>query len=175
MWRLALLAAAFLLSGCFASDLLLLDQTAAVQPVKAGVYAKSGNENTAVRLQPQGNGSYLVSFKDGDSWDTPQPMWMDALGSVNGRPTYALAQFDPDQKKWTYAVAYQDGANIYEAAPDCGDDIDVTLAKAHGARVNDPSDGSNLCVFKDAAALKAALSAFAARTDFGPPFQRTGD
>lgn len=172
MKRLAfvLAVAALALSGCYVSDRLLLDPTAAAHPLDDGVYVRDGDESDKIRITQEPDGWYGVeTYNDnGTIGETRRVLANEA--SIGGREGYVLAEQTDDG--FDYAVAFVDGERVYLATPDCSDSLDRDDAVDHGAEARDDEAMTHNCLFKNRDALFAALSGFAGHADFGAPYQR---
>jgi len=167
---LILAFAALALSGCYASNRLLLDATAAAHPLDDGVYVRDGDPADKIRITLEPDGWYAVETYDdnGAIGETHRVLANEA--SLGGREGYALAE--ETDEGFDYAVAFVEDKRVYLATPDCSDSLDRDDAVDHGGEAQDDEAMTHNCLFKNRDALVAALSAFAGHADFGAPYQR---
>ena len=167
---LILVLAALALSACYASNRLLLDQTAAARPLDDGVYVRDGDDADRIRITLEPDGWYNVErFDDnGAIGETHRVLANEA--SLGGRDGYALAE--ETDEGFDYAVAFVEGKRVYLATPDCSDSLNRDDAVDHGGEAQDDEAMTHNCLFRNRDALVAALSAFAGHADFGAPYQR---
>jgi hypothetical protein len=168
---LAVLAlAGIALSGCYVSNRLLLDATAAAHPLDDGVYVRDGDEADKIRITLDPDGWYRVEqYNDnGTIGETHRVLANEA--TIAGREGYALAEETDDG--YDYAVAVIENNRVYLATPDCSDSLDRDDAVDHGGEQQDDEAMTHNCLFKNRDALFAALSGFAGHADFGAPYQR---
>ncbi len=167
---LVLAFAALALSGCYTSDRLLLDQSAAVHPLDDGVYVRDGDDADKIRITLDPDGWYDVEkYNDnGTIGETRRVLVNEAV--IAGREGYALAE--ETDEGFDYAVAFVDDKRVYLATPDCSDSLDRDDAVDHGGEPQDDDAMTHNCFFKNRDALFSALSGFAGHADFGAPYQR---
>lgn len=168
---LAVLAAAgFALAGCYVSDRLLLDPSAAAHPLDDGTYVREGDDADKIRITLDPDGWYDVErYNDnGTIGETHRVLANEA--TIAGREGYALAEQTDDG--FDYAVAFVDNDRVYLATPDCSDSLDRDDAVDHGGEQQDDEAMTHNCLFRNRDALFAALSGFAGHADFGAPYQR---
>ena len=169
-FRLVVAFVAILLSGCYASNTLLLDGDAATQPLADGVYRRDGDPADAWRVSAAPDGWYAVErFNANGTVGETRRAVFNPLGSIGGHPAYAIAVETDDG--FAYAAALVDAGRVFLAAPDCGDPLDRDLAEDHGGAPGD-DEASSTCSFHNRGALLAALGAYAGQADFGRPYQR---
>ena len=171
-WTLlaALTAIGVALSACYASNRLLLDQTAAAHPLDDGVYVRDGDDADRIRITLDPDGWYRVEkYNDNGTIGETHRVLANEV-SLGGRDGYALAEETDDG--FVYAAAFVEGKRVYLATPDCADSLDRDDAVDHGGEAQDDEAMTHNCLFKNRDALVAALSAFAGHADFGAPYQR---
>ena len=158
---LSLALAGAALSGCYASDGLLLDPDQAVHPLADGVYVRQGDPADRFRLTLQPDGWYAVE-RIGAGGVLGETHRVLAQPSGDG---LILAEQEPDG--FLYGLARIEPGRLYLAAPDCADPLDRDDADDQGARPDDDDLTHHACRFTTRAALAAALAAFAGHADFG--------
>jgi hypothetical protein len=161
--------AAVLLSGCYASRMLLLDPTEAAHPLDDGVYVRASGDQLRVSLEPDGWYQVEQIGADGLIGESHRALF-NAVTLDGGRPGYAIAEDSDDG--FIYAVGYVERERVYLATPDCADPLDRNAAVDHGGFADDDDDMAHNCFFKNRGALISALTAFAGQAGFGSPYQR---
>lgn len=171
-WLLpAVLAAASVsLSGCYVSDRLLLDPSAAVHPLDDGTYVREGDDADKIRITLDPDGWYDIERYNDNGTIGETRRVLANEGTFAGREGYALAE--QTDEGFDYAVAFVDNDRVYLATPDCSDSLDRDDAVDHGGEQQDDEAMTHNCLFKNRDALFGALSGFAGHADFGAPYQR---
>ncbi len=153
----ALCVAALGLTGCYESKMLLLDPSAAIQPLAGGDY---GPVEDRRRIVPRADGWYdeykwRPEVGEAGEWGPPRSILLNELGDVDGRSTYAVALPVPEGS-WLYGVvALTEDGGFIQAHPDCMLGEDYGIARRNGAS---ETGESAICHFTDSDALIAALS-----------------
>jgi hypothetical protein len=173
----ALALAAFLLAGAaladgYASDGLLLNPDASVQPLLEGTYVREGDPTDRFRLTLDADGWCEMERIDanGTIGETHRVL-INIIGLESGGGAFAIAEQRADGG-YDYAVAEVTGGRVQLATPDCADPADRNLAVDQGADGDDDGPMTPNCSFHNRAKLLAALAAFAGQADFGRPYIR---
>lgn len=170
---LAAVALSVLMSGCFASETLLLDSRAAAQPIHPGDYGRTGRQ---YRVDfDRGSGYRFRTYGPDGKLPNNFGQWM----FMNRWPELDRGE----SRAYGFAVQYEHGYGygvmvidkldrVSLVTPDCGDRDDRAIAEAAGGTYEKTSSGKG-CRFTDAAQLRAALGRIVAeRGDYlGQPYR----
>lgn len=167
--------AAILLAGCYESNELLLDVSAARQPITSyGDWRfTSGGLTYHARLNPRSDGWYdydtAMVNDDGTEgeWEH-QSVLLNYLESTAGMDVYVAAVWDDMESAYIYAlVAFLPGGGWQTVQPDCDMladdryiDIDAGAASSAGAELSS-NDMADICIFRTRDSLFSAMRAVA--------------
>jgi hypothetical protein len=170
--------ASLLLAGCYKSKGLLLDASAARQPITRyqDWTDESGSTRYHYRLNPRSDGWYdyedAMIYSDGteDKW-AHHSVLMNDLGYANGVRLYVYATWDDEADGYVYGIVGF-GDNFWRTvSPDCGADpehadVENPLARQIALTSGAKDDGSGECVFTDRDSLLAALRRYVNTSEF---------
>lgn len=173
----AAVLAAGLLAGCYESQSLLLDASAARQPISSfqdWTY-NSGDTKYHARLTPRSDGWYdfeEAAFKeDGTEGDLRHyTVLLNFLENAAGLDVYTSAHWEDGDKAYLYGlVAFFPDGRWQSIQPNCDylssysdEDLDKDLAAAKAAGAELVSDEiSDICVFSTRDSLLAAMRTIA--------------
>ncbi len=169
MKTLILLFAALLLSACYASDRLLLDPDAAVQPLADGLYARQDGDPARFQLTREPDGWYRAeAVEPGGLLGESHRLLVNRAGG--GGHDFVIAAETADG--FVYAIAHLDGRRVFLATPDCSDGLDRSLALDQGATADEDDPMTRHCHFRTRDAVLPALTAFAGSAELGAPYLR---
>jgi hypothetical protein len=165
MKRIAAILACVLLAGCYESQSMLLDPSAARQPVASNSDYTDTRDGQAYhdRLIARSDGWYDFSeaMRNSDGtegeWETHTVLLND-LGNSNGWALYAYGTWDDTEKAYVYGIVAVGANGVWRSAgPDCSGDDPPGLAPAQqaGAQI-----GQGICTFTSASGLLDALRAY---------------
>lgn len=184
----ALAAAALLLAGCYESKALLLDASAARQPVAQYDDWKftTGDTTYHARLNPRADGWYdyekaLVNDDGSEGEWEHYTVLLNYLENAAGMDVYVTAHWDDEEEAYVYAlVAFSpDGfwqsivpmCDFFAADDDAALEVDSKAAEAAGAEMYS-DEFSDLCIFSTRDSLFSAMRTIARDPGFA---QRVAD
>jgi hypothetical protein len=165
-----------LLSGCYESQSMLLDPSAARQPVQGGDWTETrGGDSYHDRMIARSDGWYDFYEQDvttNGNWEH-HVVLVNTLGSSRGYVTYAYGSWDDDEKAYVYGIAVilSDGS-WHTVQPNCDDTnidpVEKGVALQQGATIikDGSPQGGDVCEFDNTGSLLAALNAYAQTDDF---------
>ena len=154
------LCLSILLSGCWVSKDLFLDETSPATPFRPGVWQSDWRNQ--VTIWPSQGGWYRVQQHDpsGAPVGEVRDMMLNYMPEASrpGREVFLYAVSD-SSAGWIYGVIVQQRGAYYELRPECGKRTDAERAAAYGAQVKRGAGGSG-CQFTDADSLREGLVAW---------------
>lgn len=156
-------AAAMALSGCYESQYLLLDTSAAAMPLASGTYSRSTDTRY---ISQQTDGFYGL----GSSMHVQNDrLLLNAAAGLGNNVYYFAAQQGGGY--WDYGLIVVSGSAIYVVRPDCA--LDGGIAVSEGATSSGSSGGSgSTCYFSDPGSLRRALDRYFRANSWGDPYYR---
>lgn len=177
----AALAAAVMLAGCYESDSMLLDASAARQPISTyqdWTYNHSDGRKYHARLNPRSDGWYEYDEapigKDGKegTWDH-HTVLLNYLEDTAGLTVYVSGTWDDGEHAYVYGiVAFDSNGRWQSFSPNCDvtatDEqsykLDTDAAKSAGAQLK--SSDIDVCFFTGAGSLFTAMRTIASDPGF---------
>lgn len=161
MKRLAAIAAALLLSGCYESKTLLLDARQAATPLAVGTQtlADEGEKPYQVDITLGADRWYVVDSHDGrDRAD--RMLFVPLPSGLDGQYAFAIGGKDG----YLYGAAEKRDGRVYLDVPFCDLGPARDAAVAHGVKVASGRAMAPVCTFTKASDLTAALAEYARRS-----------
>jgi hypothetical protein len=176
--RWMIFAAALLLTGCYESRELLLDTSAARQPIASEKDWTFGSVHARLTPKPNGWYDYAESRRNKAGRDGPwqtRKVLLNPLLSAKGFDVFVFATYSSDDAAYLYGlVAVGADGSWQSVTPSCDSAsadakwlaADTKAALAAGARIKAIDEVSNVCHFLKRETLFAAMRGVAANPGF---------